>query len=43
MDGVIGLTGTIYSDLPGKLLLKYFRENRYIMVIYDYDSNKILT
>ena len=40
--GVIELTGKINSDLTGKLPFKYFRGRRYIMVMYDYDSNTIL-
>ena len=43
MDGVIKLTGNINSYLTGKPPFKYFRGNRYIMVIYYYGSNDILT
>ena len=43
MDSVIELTGNIYSYLTGKFPFKYFRVNRYTMVMYDYDSNSILT
>ena len=34
VDGVIELTGKMYSDLTGKFRLKYFRGNRYIIVVY---------
>ena len=43
MDGVTEVTEKICSDLTRKLLFKYFRGNSYIMVIYNYDSNSILT
>ena len=43
MDGVIEITGKINSHLKGKLPFKYSRGNRYIMVMYYYDSNSILT
>ena len=43
MAGFIELTGEIYSDLTGKLPFKYLRGNRYFMVMYDYNSNAILT
>ena len=42
-DVVIELTGDMYSDLAGKLPFKYFRCNRYIMVMYGYDRNDIIT
>ena len=35
MSGVLELTGKMDSDLTGKFPFKYFRENRYIMVLYD--------
>ena len=43
MDGVIEFTGKINSELTFKVPLKYFRGNRYIMGMYDYDINSILT
>ena len=43
MAGVIGLIGNINSDSTGKFVFKDFRGNRYITVMYDYDSNSILS
>ena len=42
MDGIIELTGKINSDLTEKFPFKYFRGDRYIMVVYEYDINSIL-
>ena len=43
MASVVDLTGNIYSDLTVKFPFKYLRDNIYIMVMYDYDRNAILT
>ena len=43
MAGAIKLTGKINSYLTQKPPLKYFRENIYIVVMYDYGKNFILT
>ena len=43
MDGVIELTGKVYLDLTGKPSLRYFRGNRWIMMMYEYYRNIILT
>ena len=42
MAGVIELIGNIYPDLTGKFPFKYFKGDRYIMVVYEYDINSIL-
>ena len=43
MDGFIELTGNIYSYLTVKFPLRYLIVNRYIMGMYEYDRNAILT
>ena len=43
MDGVIELKVNIYLDLTVKFPFKYFRGSRYIMVMYDYNINSIIT
>ena len=43
MYGVIELTGKIYSDLTDKLPFKSLTGNICILVMYDYNSNVILT
>ena len=42
MAVVVEFTGKINSDLTVKFPFKYFRGNRYIMVVYDYDINAII-
>ena len=37
------ITGQIYTNHMVPLLVKYIRGNRYVMVLYNYDSNEILT
>jgi hypothetical protein len=39
----IEITGKIYSDQTGRFPVTSSRGNKYIMVVYDYDSNSILT
>ena len=34
-------TGKIYSDLTGKFVSPSSTGNNYILIVYDYDSNKI--
>ena len=36
-------TEKIYSNLPGQFPTKFLKGNQYILVLYHYDSNKILT
>ena len=43
MAGVNELIGKVNTYLTGKLPFKSFIINRYIMMMYDYDSNSILT
>ena len=35
-------TGTVYSDLTGKFPVTSLAGNKYVLVLYDYDSNAIL-
>ena len=42
MDGVIELTGNIYSECTGKFIFKSFRGKICIMLMYYYDINYIL-
>ena len=39
---IIDLTGKIYSDQTGRFPVQSSRGNKYIMVVYDHDSNAIL-
>jgi hypothetical protein len=39
----IKMTGQIYNDQTGRFPITSSRGNKYIMVVYDYDSNVILT
>jgi hypothetical protein len=39
----IKITGQIFSDQTGRFPITSSRGNKYIMVVYDYDSNAILT
>ena len=43
MAGVIELKRLGKSDLTGKLSFRYFREYKYIMLMYEYDKISILT
>ena len=43
MAGVVELTGELYLDLTVKFPSKYFRGNRYTIVVYDYYINAIIT
>ena len=38
----IELTGQIYSDQTGKFPITSSRVSKYIMIVYDFDSNAIL-
>ena len=38
----IEITGKIYSDQTGRFPLTSSRGHKYIMIVYDYDSNSIL-
>ena len=40
---IVDPTYKIYSDLPGQFTTKSPKGNQYILVLYHYDSNKILT
>ena len=40
---IVDLTDKIYSYLPGQFTTKSPKGNQYILVLYHYDSNKILT
>ena len=39
----IEITGKIYSDQTGRFPLSSSRGNKYIMIVYSYDSNAIIT
>jgi hypothetical protein len=39
---VVAITGHIYSDQTGQFLVTFSKGNKYIMVVYDYDSTAIL-
>jgi hypothetical protein len=39
----IKITGQIFSDQTGRFPITPSRGNKYIMVVYDYNSNAILT
>jgi hypothetical protein len=39
----IQATGQIFTDQTGKFPITSSRGNKYVMVLYDYDSNSILT
>ena len=39
----IQMTGQIYSDQTGRFPVTSSRGNKYIMIVYDYDSNAILS
>lgn len=36
------VSGQVYSDLKGKFMLPSSRGNKYVLIVYDYDSNSIL-
>jgi hypothetical protein len=37
------ISGQVFSDLPGKFLVTSSRGMNYILLVYDYDSNAIIT
>ena len=39
----IDLTSTLYSDQTGRFPITLSRGNKYVMIVYDHDSNAILT
>jgi hypothetical protein len=39
----IAVTGQIHSKQTGRFPITSSRRSKYIMVVYDYDSNAILT
>ena len=39
---IIDLTGKVYSDQTGRFSVISSKGNRYVMVVYDHDSNAIL-
>jgi hypothetical protein len=39
----IAVSGKIHSDQTGGFPITFSRGSKYIMVVYDYDSNTILT
>ena len=38
----LDIQGKAYSDQTGRFLVTSSRENKYVMILFDYDSNNVL-